>query len=178
MEKWIAIEGFDGEFEVSDEGRIRSNRKTKSGIKTNILKPAVNHKGYLIIRTHYKRKRVTFRIHREVAKAFIPNPDNKPQVNHRNGNKLKNQSSNLEWSTGLENAKHAMDNGLWENNLKASKATNEARKTPIIARCIATGQVFNYDSVSAAEEAIGTKHVSAVLNGKRQKAKGYTFERG
>lgn len=92
-------------FEVNEEGVVR-NRFTG-----HIYSPSIR-KGYLRIGISYRGKKRDFNIHRLVAICFVPNPDNKPQVNHRDGNKLNNHASNLEWVTTQENRAHAFDTGL------------------------------------------------------------------
>jgi hypothetical protein len=81
--------------------------------KSNKVLRKYNHvKGYLFVELCINGKRVVKTIHRLIAKAYISNPDNKPQVNHINGNKKDNSVINLEWSTNSENQKHAYSNGL------------------------------------------------------------------
>lgn len=109
MEEWKEIEEFDGKYSVSNSGQIKN---TKRG---TILKQVLNPTGYYMINVKpfgRQRKSKTFRVHREVAKAFIPNPDNLPQVNHIDGCKTNNHVSNLEWCTPSENARHAAELGL------------------------------------------------------------------
>lgn len=103
LEIWKNIEGYNGKYQVSSWGKIR-NAETGT-----ILKPYRNSKGYLKVGLHVKGKRipVKHRVNRLVAQAFIPNPNNLPQVNHKDGNKENNSFTNLEWVTNEENYIHA-----------------------------------------------------------------------
>ena len=94
------------DYSITEDGRIFSNRYNR------YLKSRVNRYGYLHINLRKDKKGYDKTIHRLVAKAFIPNPENKPEVNHIDGNKLNNHVSNLEWCTRSENTKHAFDTGL------------------------------------------------------------------
>lgn len=105
-EIWRDIPQFEN-YQISNFGRVYS--KHKGDIKAL----EVNKKGYQAIRPYKKNVRKTFRIHRLVAELFIDNPENKPQVNHIDGNKLNNHYSNLEWCTNRENAIHAAKNKLF-----------------------------------------------------------------
>jgi hypothetical protein len=91
-------------------------------------------------------------IHRLVAEAYIPNPDEKPEVNHKDTDKTNNSVLNLEWNTSGENEQHAWDNGLRENARKAiSKAVSKAQSKKVV--CIETGEIFS--SARAASKHIG-----------------------
>lgn len=98
-EIWKDIDGFDGRYQVSTWGRVRSLK--------GILKPYENAKGYLKIGLTKNGKCHKKRVNRLVAIAFIPNPDNKPQVDHIDGNKQNNSITNLRWVTNNENQKNA-----------------------------------------------------------------------
>lgn len=113
IEIWRDIKGYDGKYQVSSWGRIYN---TKYG---RFVAPEETRKGYLRVdlfdeggnRKHHK-------VHRLVAKAFIVNPENKPQVNHKDGNKRNNSITNLEWVTNEENlahriAMHRMEQTIW-----------------------------------------------------------------
>lgn len=100
------IKGYEGIYAVTTHGRVWSYRR---GIW---LKPCIEGGGYKFVALSVHGKDVDKKIHRLVAEAFIDNPDNKPQVNHRNGNKLDCKVSNLEWVTARENIQHASDMGL------------------------------------------------------------------
>lgn len=117
MEIWKDIIGYEGLYQVSSYGRIKSlpKKRTLRGriyFTKEILRIPVLHKnGYLQI-TLYKDKVTIYSVHRLVALAFISNPHKKKEVNHLDGNKLNNDYKNLEWSTPSENSKHSYKIGL------------------------------------------------------------------
>ena len=106
MEIWKDVVGYESIFSISNYGRVYSKRTNK------ILKQVRNKFGYLTIPTKINYVNYCFRVHRLVAEAFLENPDNKPEVNHKDGNKENNCQVNLEWCTGSENVKHSYDTGL------------------------------------------------------------------
>lgn len=174
MEIWKAIPGTNGYIEVSNEGRARSLlRGTPRCLKTQIDK-----KGYHRLTTTIDGQKRTYKLHRVVAKAFIPNPDALPQVNHKDGNKSNNSVSNLEWVSNVDNAHHAIANGLWESVFEGARKENEKRKKPIIAYRVDGDFPCTryYESISEAERDIGSRHVCAVLKGKRTHTKGWAFQ--
>lgn len=168
---WKAIKGTNGMIEVNENGEVRSLLRGTP----RILKTQEDSKGYHRIRVTICQVKMSFKVHREVAKAFIPNPDNLPQVNHIDGNKSNNAVSNLEWVTNRENAHHAIENGLWDTVFAGAKKANEQQKKPIIGYS-PDGYERRFKSVCEAQNFIGSRHISDVLKGKREHVKGWTFE--
>lgn len=131
-EIWKPVKDYEGIYEVSNLGRVKSLKKwRRTGInsgyfqKDKILKQDCNYNGYAKIDFHKNKVRKGFLVHRLVAEAFIPNPENKPQINHKNKIKLDNKVENLEWVTSSENIIHAFENG--RRSPKAIFSDSEAR---------------------------------------------------
>lgn len=153
---WVDIVGYEGIYKVSKDGQVMNVRKNKT------IKPLLNIYGYYSVRLHKDGNRRTAFVHRLIAQAFIPNPDNKSEVNHIDGNKLNNDISNLEWVSHRENIIHSVD------------ILNHQKRA---VRCIETGIV--YESIKAAALAVnghktGIAHAS---NGKIKTYKGYHWEK-
>lgn len=109
-EYWKPVVGYEGLYEVSNWGRVKGlDRWVKSRwgsiriCKGRIMKSYTNKSGYLYVVLCKNNKHKTYKIHRLVAEAFLPNPDNLPQVNHRDENKLNNNAENLEWCSAKYN---------------------------------------------------------------------------
>ena len=122
-EIWKDVKGYEWIYKVSSYGRVKSLDRTvpqkdgkKKNIKGKILNPRKSKKGYLKAGLNLNGKEKLYSIHRLVAIAFIPNPENKTEVNHKNGIKTDNRSSELEWATSSENNKHAFKIGLQNNS--------------------------------------------------------------
>ena len=105
-EIWLDIEGYEGLYQISNKGRVKSLYNGSE----RILKSYDNGHGYLIVALTKESSLKFIMIHRLVAQAFIPNPENKPQVNHKDENKKNNCVDNLEWATAKENSNYGTRN--------------------------------------------------------------------
>lgn len=166
MEKWKRIK--DLEHEVSSNGRVR--------IGERIFKQFVSNAGYLRLGI----KHVTYSVHRLVAEAFIPNPDNKRTVNHKNGNKLDNRVENLEWMTYSENKRHAYDSGLQKkpNHMRGRYGKLANNKVAVGQYDLNGKFITEFFSSTEAERKTGVsaKHIPSVCTGKRKTAGGYIWK--
>jgi len=126
-EIWKDIEGYEGLYMVSNLGRIKSLVGFNGHIYVNrvkILNQSNTTTGYKKVELAKDKKKKSFKVHRLVAFAFIPNADKKPNINHKDGNPTNNNAKNLEWCTQKENVQHAVDTGL-RNVYKFDKAEIE-----------------------------------------------------
>ena len=111
LEIWKPVVGFEGRYEVSNLGNIRSlNYHRKKGL-TKILSQFPDKGGYMRVRFCEHGRMFTAKVHRVVAESFLPNPEGKREVNHIDGNTKNNALSNLEWVTPSENMRHAYQRG-------------------------------------------------------------------
>lgn len=114
-EIWHDVIGYEGLYKVSNLGNVKMLQRLlpdKRILKEKILKQQIQRNGYLLVGLRKEGKQKFILVHRIVASAFIPNIENKKQVNHIDGNKLNNKVNNLEWVTASENIKHAYKTGL------------------------------------------------------------------
>lgn len=148
-EEWCDIAGYEGRYQVSNQGNVRSlEYHNAKGVKRiGLLKPAVDGSGYYRCALSKNNTLTTYKIHRLVAMAFIPNPDNLPQVNHINGNKKDNRVDNLEWTDNSGNQIHAYKLGLQKKH--------SAHTLKVEARDIITNQVWEFPEVRIAAKYFG-----------------------
>lgn len=160
-EHFKVIQGFE-KYLISNYGRVLNLSTGK------ILKPRAIGNGYKAVVLFNNKKGVSMYIHRLVAMAFLPNIDNKPQVNHINEDKNNNHVSNLEWVTPWENSNHETRN----------KRISERNSKPIMVFDTDWNFVGEYDSISKASEDLQVHHgnISKCCRGKLKQVQGYIFK--
>ncbi len=175
-EIWKTIEGFEGLYEVSNLGRVRSlDRIRKAGygsiakIKGKILVPQnINHKKYLVVNLYRNEVGKHYLVHRLVANAFIPNPNNLPEINHKDENPSNNNVSNLEWC----DRKY--------NNLYGTAIERRSRtRGKVVIQCSINGdEIARYCSAREAARVIGKSQaaISRCCIGKYKIAYGYIWK--
>jgi hypothetical protein len=186
-EIWKAVLEYEGYYEVSNCGNVRSVNRIitdKNGInlkyKSKQLRPAPNKDGYLQVGLSKNCKTNSYCVHQLEALAFISNPENKPTVNHKDGIKRNNYIDNLEWATKSEQAIHSLKHNLrtmpnaWVGKFGskhgASKKVSQYTKNNIF--------IANYGSMIEAAETTNTNKtsISKVCKGEKRTAGGYKWE--
>jgi NUMOD4 motif/HNH endonuclease len=170
-EVFVDIPGYEGYYQVSNYGNVRSLDRVitqqngkKQLVKGRALKPHLTNKGYFKVHLSLKGKRKSRSIHRLVALAFLPNPLNKPQVNHINGCKTDNNLCNLEWNTQSEQQIHAYQNGLQSRGEKHHYA-KLTRAEVIQIKQLLRGRVLQKDI--AIRFKVSQQVISAINTGTR-----------
>lgn len=146
MIEYKQINGYDGIYEIASNGEVISTRFNKR----KVLKQSMMTAGYKMVTLKKDGKQKAWSIHRLLAIHFLPNPENLPQVNHIDGNKLNNDLKNLEWCTQQTNIQHMYNIGLKTYkplHYKGKKGIDHNRSKKIL--CITNGEVFG--SMSEAE---------------------------
>ena len=167
------VKSFEGLYEVNEQAVIRSIERNGTKKGGRVLKHSTDSDGYKLVKMRNKKIIKTMKVHRVVAEAFIPNPLNKPQVNHKDHDKSNNHVDNLEWNTRTENIRHMFKSGLYKGNfgrvkvLQIDPLTNEVIK--------------EYDSLKQAgkELNIDWQNISQVIRNYkgRKLAGGYHWKR-
>lgn len=167
MSRWCKVCGLE-DYEVSDDGKIRRNGHEKA---------LSNCQGYYKLDLYKDGKRITRRVNRLVAEAFIPNPNNLSEVNHKDGDKHNNSVDNLEWVTKSENMRHAYHTGLAKPSygMLGKKNPNGGRKGKPF-RIIETNEIFKTSLECEKKMGLNNRHINDCLRGRQKTHGGYHFE--
>ena len=173
-EVWKDIKGYEGYYQVSNLGRVRSLDRTVRvcgggirKVKGRLLIPQLSGRGYFAVALWKNNKEKSATVHRLVINSFVPKTEGKEGVNHRDGNKQNNYLENLERCSQSENCSHAYRIGL----------RSPARSREISIRCARTGQRFRSMREATRKLGIGIATVSKSINKKKAVCGKYKFER-
>lgn len=191
MEEWKDIPGYEGLYQVSDQGRVRSldrivvnSRNVYRTLKGRILRPLKYRNGYFYIVLSKDNHRKNCRVHRLVARAFIPNPENKPHLDHINTKRDDNRVENLRWTTAKENVnnplsiKHLSDAMKGDKHPMYGKLGKDNPTSKAIYQISKDGNIIRkWGGMREAERHTGTKQkkISLCCQGKRRTTGGYRW---
>ena len=166
LEIWKDIPNYEGLYQVSNLGNIKSLKKGKN----KLLKFGVNNKGYYIVNLYKNNKGITKKVHRLVAQVFIPNPNNYPIINHKDENKKNNIIDNLEWCDNKYNLNYG--NAKLHRIIASGK-----RMKPIIQLDINNNKIAKYNSIREASRKtnINRWDISNCLKEKQKSTKGFKW---
>ena len=169
---------MNGYYQVSNLGRVKSFPRL--GTRTDeeyIMIGGINRKHYSQVLLTKNGESHSYRIHRLVAKTFIPNPNNLPQVNHKDGNKQNNAVSNLEWINNYDNMQHSIKTGLRDIN-KIAKILSNVNKRSVNQYDLSGNFIKTWDSIKSVEKElnISNQNICKVCQGRRNKAGGYIWK--
>ena len=168
VEKWVDIDDYKGNYQVSNWGRFRSldRELTRKGV---LLKPSSHSNGYLFLRLSKKGKASYFSCHRLVGKYFVDGYKEELDINHKDGNKTNNYYKNLEWSTRAANINHAFKTGL---------INRSSISVPVRCINLKTKDQMHFKSIREAERnGFIQSSISACINGKQKTHKGFKWYR-
>lgn len=170
VEVFKDVKGYIGLYQVSNLGNVK-------GLKNNkLLSQKTSKCGYKEVNLFKDRKGKSITVHRLVAQTFIPNPDNKPQVNHIDGNKENNTVSNLEWITNYDNMQHSIRTGLRDNK-KIGELVKEKRGKKVMQYDLDGNFIKCWNSVrEVADELNIDRHtIRKVCKGETKQTHNYIF---
>jgi len=184
-EEWRDVIGYEGLYKVSNLGRVKSLERIvtdRNGVEMpfpSVMKKNTKSKtGYWHVNL-WKDNKVKFKkVHRLIAEVFIPNPENKPQINHIDSNRLNNEISNLEWCTASENTIHAVRLGRIKSPMVGTKGLYHSNNKPVIQLSKDGEPIKEFISQMAASIELGISHskISLCANGKRETTGGYKWK--
>ena len=170
IEEWRYIKGYEGLYQVSNLGNIKSLSKIDgNGVyrKERLLKPILNSHGYYVVMLYKNNKGVQKLVHRLVANAFIPNPNNLPHINHKDEIKTNNHADNLEWCDIAYNNRYG----------NRSKKVVKALGQPVISISLLDNCISFYPSIAIATKKahINDRDIQNVLKGRKRQHKGVVW---
>ena len=182
MENWKDIKGYEGLYQVSDCGRIKSlardvyslNGKLAYHTKERILVPFLDRGGYQYVNLSKNGRVKKESVHRLVAMAFLPNPENKPQINHKNEIKIDNFVENLEWCTSVYNNNYGTRNSRMIQNRRSYKLGNHPQAKPVF--CVELNKTFDCAIRAEKELGICASSISQVCKGKLKTTGGFHWK--
>lgn len=186
-EIWKSMPNYEGLYEVSNFGRVRAVERVISGRQypERLLSPSPDKNGYIRVRLCRARDIKRVLVHRIVAFAFIPNPDNKPYIDHIDGSRNNNKAENLHWVTHKENLNNPITKQRFRVSNRANKFTEVARQKSkeVVQKGVLmldknTSEILaSFQSISEAYKATGIaiSSISAVCNNKRNSAGGFRW---
>lgn len=168
MEIWKDVVGYEGLYKVSNLGNIKSFHSSQNRPAAERNVHPSNAKGYMRIGLYKNKQCKRKYVHRIVAEAFIPNPDNKPEVNHINGDKTNNKLDNLEWVTASENSYHAVGLGLKYGPKGEQHGASKLTEQNVLEAKILRAEGWMYSSLSR-KYGVTEYAINAAINGKTWK---------
>lgn len=175
--------GYEGKYEVSDLGRVRSLNYLRKG-KAKLLKQQLDKHGYKRVRLYKDGKAKTLLVHRLVTIAFLPNPNNLPMVNHKDENKTNNNVDNLEWCTVSYNNNYGTKNKRASESLSKSMTGKKGKDAngskPILMYDKKGNFIRRFDAIADANEYFGKDRtcssIGECLRGRNKTAYGFIFK--
>ena len=178
IEIWKDIENYEGKYQVSDLGRVRSLERdiyyqngTIHHLKEKMLVQRIDKYGYMRVNLYLNGKIKTILTHRLVAEAFIPNPENKPQINHRDEVKTNNVVENLEWCSAQENVNYGTRTARAVQNHKYPKLGNHPKAKAIF--CEELNKEFDCITSAGKELGVNINCIVGACKGKLKTAGGF-----
>jgi len=189
-EEFADIKDYEGLYQISNYGRVKTleryyflgNNKIK--VKEKILKSSNNNYGYANVTLSKKNKQKEICTHTLVAKHFIPNPENKPTINHKDGNKKNNKISNLEWATYSEQEYHAYQNKLrgknfgTKNGMYGKTGANNHLSKPLVQKDLQGNIIKKWENAFEVVRTLGFTQagINKCCLGKQKTYKGFLWE--
>ena len=168
-EEWRSVAGYEGFYQVSNLGRVKRIKMARGAGLNKILKPYLGNNHYFSVRLCKDGKPCNMRIHRLVAQAFIPNPENKAEIDHIDGNKLNNRVENLKWCSHCENVNNPITRHKVGHLGKTGRVSHKSK--PII--CIELNRLYWGSYEAARETRICQPTISGAVSGRYKMAGGF-----